>query len=53
MDDDDVFIFEELFFKKRKKKDIAKDIGLKRTTFDYRVKRFKKRLEKFYPKNYE
>ena len=53
MDDDDVFIFEEVFVKKRKKKDIAKDMGLKRTTFDYRVKRFKKRLEKFKPKNYE
>jgi RNA polymerase sigma factor (sigma-70 family) len=42
-------IVSELFFKGRSKKEVSKLVGLKRTTLDYRIKRMRKKIEKYKP----
>ena len=46
---EDTRIFNEVFLKGRNQTDVAKELNIKRSTFEYRVKRVKKRLEKFRP----
>lgn len=48
---EDTRIFNEIFLKGRTQTDVAKELGIKRSTFEYRVKRVKKRLAKFKPKD--
>jgi len=48
---EDTRIFNEIFIKGRTQTSVAKEMGIKRSTFEYRVKRVKKRLEKFKPKD--
>ena len=50
--EEDTHIFEELFVKGRARKELAKELGLNRTTFDYRMNRLKKRLDKFRPSGF-
>ena len=46
---EDTRIFNEIFLKGRTQTEVAKEMEIKRSTFEYRVKRVKKRLEKFRP----
>lgn len=48
---EDTRIFNEVFLKGRNQTDVAKELNIKRSTFEYRVKRVKKRLEKFRPED--
>ena len=50
--EEDTHIFEEFFVKGITKKELAKEMGLNRTTLDYRTNRLKRRLDKFKPKNF-
>jgi len=46
---EDTRIFNEVFLKGKNQSDVARELNIKRSTFEYRVKRVKKRLEKFRP----
>ena len=48
---EDTRIFNEVFLKGRNQTEVAKELNIKRSTFEYRVKRVKKRLEKFRPED--
>jgi RNA polymerase sigma-70 factor (ECF subfamily) len=48
---EDTRIFNEVFLKGKNQSDVARELNIKRSTFEYRVKRVKKRLEKFRPED--
>ena len=48
---EDTRIFNEIFLKGRTQADVAREMGIGASTLEYRVKRVKRRLEKFRPKN--
>tara|TARA_Y100000034_G_C6897441_1_gene414111 strand:- start:502 stop:1086 length:585 start_codon:yes stop_codon:yes gene_type:complete len=50
--EEDTHIFEEFFVKGVSKKELAKEMGLNRTTLDYRTNRLKRRLDKFKPSGF-
>lgn len=48
---DDTRIFNEIFLKGRTKSEVAKEMGIIYSTLEYRIKRVKRRLEKFRPED--
>tara|TARA_R110000868_G_scaffold298425_3_gene558635 strand:+ start:1187 stop:1783 length:597 start_codon:yes stop_codon:yes gene_type:complete len=48
---EDTRIFNEIFLKGRTKSDVAREMGIAFNTLEYRVKRVKRRLEKFRPED--
>ena len=49
---EDTRLFNEVFLKGRKQTEVAIEMNIKRSTFDYRVQRLRKRLEKFRPNEF-
>tara|TARA_R110002020_G_scaffold138469_2_gene308500 strand:+ start:3093 stop:3686 length:594 start_codon:yes stop_codon:yes gene_type:complete len=48
---DDTRIFNEIFLKGRTQSEVAREMGIGASTLEYRVKRVKRRLERFRPKD--
>ena len=48
---DDTRIFNEIFLKGRNQSEVAREMGVGSSTLEYRVKRVKRRLEKFRPED--
>lgn len=48
---DDTRIFNEIFLKGRTQSEVAREMGIGASTLEYRLKRVKRRLEKFRPKD--
>ncbi len=48
---EDARIFNEIFLKGRTKSDVAREMGIGFSTLEYRVRRVKRRLEKFRPED--
>ena len=49
---EDTRMFNEVLLKGRTQTEVAKDMGVKRSTFDYRFQRLRRRLEKFRPEDF-
>ena len=48
---DDTRIFYDIFLKGRNQSEVAREMGIRSSTLEYRVKRVKRRLEKFRPED--
>jgi len=49
---DDTKIFNDIFIKGKTQAEVARELGIGASTLEYRVRRVKKRLEKFKPKDF-